>query len=496
MKKPARGRQSPAGALKGIVMSLPASNAGVNSNGRRARPGTNGKARKVVLVSAWSLFASYENTKLYRERTEADADYARLVQSVRERGVETPLLVTRDRYIISGHQRQKAAQETERFMVPVLFLDVSRKQYSDDEWLALLREHNCGREKTFDELMREKLIDIDPDEAIAQIEDERAERTRTRVETIAIGEKAMTRHAISTNKRGMADAILKILKDLAAYLPVSERAIHYRLLELDFFRHAKKKTRYLNDRASSNDLSDMATRMRIAEEIPWDAISDETRPVTTWNCWRNAADFVGAQCDDLLRGYARDLLQSQQQHFEIVVEKLTVKNFVEQVAARYCMPVVVMRGNSSIQTRREIVNRFQKSGKRRLFLLCLGDCDPDGDNIVDSTLRSLRDDFEISGVQATRVAMTHKQADELGLPKKLEAKEQSSNYGAFVAKHGRTDCYELDAVDPEVLQDWLDTAIRGVIDVEAYNHEVDQQKSEAASILAKRQAVLDLMNPD
>jgi hypothetical protein len=43
------------------------------------------------------------------------------------------------------------------------------------------------------------------------------------------------------------------------------------------------------------------------------------------------------------------------------------------------------------------------------------------------------------------------------------------------------------------LQEWLDTAIRGVIDVEAYNHEVARQTSEAAGILAKRQAVLDMM---
>ena len=60
-------------------------------------------------------------------------------------------------------------------------------------------------------------------------------------------------------------------------------------------------------------------------------------------------------------------------------------------------------------------------------------------------------------------------------------------------KHGRKDCYELEAVAPEVLQKWLDAAIRGVIDVEAYNHEVDRQYDEATEILAKRQAVLQCL---
>lgn len=260
-----------------------------------------------------------------------------------------------------------------------------------------------------------------------------------------------------------------------------------------FFRNLRERTPYQNDQASYKDLSDLATRMRIAEEIPWNAICDETRPVTTWACWRKGCDFIANKCDKFLTGYARDLLQSQQQHFEIVVEKLTVQNFLSPIAGKYCMPLVVMRGNSGIDARYQIAQRYKESGKHSLFLFCFGDCDPDGDSIVDSTLRSLRDDFGVARLDGTRVAMTHFQADNLSLPKKLEAKEKSSNYRTFVTKHSRTDCYELEAVAPEVLQGWQDNAIRGVIDIQAYNHEVDEQKAEAAQILARRQSVLEMM---
>ena len=102
----------------------------------------------------------------------------------------------------------------------------------------------------------------------------------------------------------------------------------------------------------------------------------------------------------------------------------------------------------------------------------------------------MRDDFGIDGVRGLRVAMTHAHADKLKLPSKLEAKENSSNYAKFVKRHGRTDCYELEAVAPEVLQGWLDEAIRSVIDVEAYNHEVDEEAAEAAQIAARRAAAL------
>lgn len=463
-------------------------------NKRKAKP--NGTVSRVVHVDVRELVPSPENAILYRERTLDDSDFLRLTQSILREGVQAPLLVSKDGWIVSGHQRQKGAIEAERYLVPVIYLTIKRQDYTSDEWLAVLREHNAGREKKFDELVREKLIDIDPDDAIAHIVDDRIKRSRSRVATIDIGSKEMKRCGISEAKRSMADAVLSVIQMLDAYLPVSLRAIHYRLLSQVVWRNSISKLRYQNDRNSYQDLSDLLTRMRLSGEVDWGAISDETRPVTRWSCWKSGADFISEKAVSFLKGYSRDLLQSQPMHFEIVVEKLTVQNFIESVAMRYRMPMVVMRGNSSIDARHQIYERFRASGKNKLFLFCLGDCDADGDSIVDSTLRSMRDDFHLRDVDGTRVAMTHAQADGLNLPKMLDAKTTSPNYGKFVAKHKRSDCYELDAVDPDVMQGWTDAAIRSVIDIEAFNHEVEQQKAEAKEILARRQTVLRIMNEE
>lgn len=440
-----------------------------------------------------SLRPSPENDLIYRPRTMADPDFRRLVESMRERGLDTPLLISLDNFIISGHQRYRAAKIIGMAKVQVIALKLRRSDHTPDAWTALLREYNTGREKTFDELVREKLIDIDPDEAINAIVDDEIERTTARVGTIDFAETKIKRYGIADEKLEMVQAIVDVLDDLAGYLPVSLRAIHYRLLTRDFWRNTKDRTRYVNDRNCYGDLSRVATRLRINGVVPFDSICDETRPLTTWAVWRSAADFIAEKSEQFLRGFARDLLQSQPTHFEIVVEKLTVQNFVHTVAMKYRMPVVVMRGNSGIDARYQIVQRLKASGKRRLFLFCLGDCDPDGDNICLTTLSSLRDDFGLSDVQGVRVAMTHDQADELSLPSDLEAKASSSNYRKFVARHGRKDCYELDAVEPTVLQGWLDAAIRGIIDIEAFNHEVAKQTAEAQEILARRKVVLELM---
>ncbi len=219
-------------------------NAKTEPNGNR----DDGRA-DVVYVDARTLTPSPENANLYRERTTENADYARFVESVRKEGVKAPLLVSRDNFLVSGHQRQKAAIESEKFLVPVIYLSISRSECTSDEWLAILREHNAGREKTFDELVREKLVDIDPDAAISQIVDDEVERTRSRVELIEIDEKEMRRYGISLGKRGMANAVLDVLRDLQEYLPISLRAIHYRLLNRQFFRNQSSETPYKNDLA-------------------------------------------------------------------------------------------------------------------------------------------------------------------------------------------------------------------------------------------------------
>jgi hypothetical protein len=448
---------------------------------------------QVVMMDARELIPSKENLLLYHQRSERDTDYARLLASIRAGKVEAPLLVSVDLYILSGHQRREAAIEAEKFPVPVIIKPIRRSSYTSDEWLALLREHNTGREKSFIEMVRERLVDINPDDAVKQICNDKVARVTPRVETI---EFRRERRKISAVKAGMVEAVLDVLRTLKEYLPVSLRAIHYRLLNRLVYRNAKTKVRYVNNLASYHDLSDLVTRLRLTGEIDWDDICDETRPVTTWKCWTNAADFLAEQAEEFGLGYARDLMQSQEQHFEIVAEKLTVQNFINPIAAKYRMPCVIMRGNSGIDARYQMAERFHASGKDNLFLFCLGDCDPDGDSIVESTLRSLRDDFDIDDVDGTRVAMTHVQADGLHLPRMLEAKTKSPNYAAFVDNHGRTDCYELEAVEPVVLQRWLDTAIRGVIDIEAYNHEVAEQASEATQILAQRKTLLEMMGKE
>ena len=70
-------------------------------------------------------------------------EFDRLVESIKDHGVLTPLRVTGDMTIISGHQRMRAAIEAGCATVPVI-IDGSE---DDDDVLMKLIETNFGRMK-------------------------------------------------------------------------------------------------------------------------------------------------------------------------------------------------------------------------------------------------------------------------------------------------------------------------------------------------------------
>jgi hypothetical protein len=68
----------------------------------------------------------------------------------------------------------------------------------------------------------------------------------------------------------------------------------------------------------------------------------------------------------------------------------------------------------------------------------------------------------------------------------MTAKETSSRYEKFVERHGEN-VFELEAVPPNTLQEYLRQAIDSVLDLEAFNTEIDKEKQDAAFLDTVRQ---------
>ena len=234
------------------------------------------------------------------------------------------------------------------------------------------------------------------------------------------------------------------------------------------------------------------TRARLAGEIPFEALDDETRAIIIWSVHAEASSFIGKQLDEFLKGYWRDLQQSQPNHIEIVAEKNTLGAILRPVAAKYCIPMTTGRGFCSIPPRQKMVQRYQRSGKEKLVVLIISDFDPDGEEIAHSFARSLRDDFGVEAVHPIKVALNSSHVAQFKLPPGGKAKITSSNYEKFVEKYG-DNVFEVEALQPTDLQKILTNTIDSVIDRGMFNKELDAEKQGAAFLQGVRRTVQETL---
>jgi hypothetical protein len=432
------------------------------------------------------------NDEVYRPVSPDDPSIKKLADSIKKRGILQPLHATLNDVVLSGHRRLCAAKLAGLEEVPVIRVPI----YSDDEqFVPLLVEHNKQREKGFDEILREAAIagadDCAPQVALRIHRQDRSEVYTSG--TVIDGGNWKMRANFSEAKTPFLEAVQKVCKDLRDFWPLSVRQIHYQLLNDPPLKHASKPdSRYRNDKKSYKSLVDLCIRARLLGGLSWAAIHDPTRPVTEWRVASSAGQFVQQQTEEFLNHYARDLLQSQPNHIEIVGEKNTIASIVKRVAMEYCIPVTIGRGFCSGPPRKAIVDRWRESGKEKLVLLVLSDHDPDGCEIAESLERSFRGDFCVppDDLIAIRAALTAEQVDELQLPASAEqAKRSSTNYEKFAAEHG-DDVYELESVSPKELQELLRNEIQQVLDWELFEQEQDQEREDVLKLTLTKSAVL------
>jgi ParB-like chromosome segregation protein Spo0J len=439
-----------------------------------------GEMREIALSQ---IKPTPENDEVYRPFDATTPENRALIASVKEKGIIEPLVLSSDFFILSGHRRYGAARAARLKSAPCRFKNVRR---GDPEFMVLLREFNRQRVKNLSEQLREAVIDSDPDEAYEALLEHREERSRLEVATVAI-EGQMKRDRISPAKVPMMRAIAKVLDARRAFWPLSDRSIHYALLNAPPLIHASKPDSiYENNLKSYKALTDLLTRARLVNRIPMAAIADPTRPVSLWDVHESPSSFFDQELENFLKGYRRNLQQSQPNHFEIVGEKMTVQSTLEPVAGRFNIPLTIGRGFSSLEPRFKLAQRFKASGKQRLILFVLSDFDPSGKEISQSFARSLRDDFSIANIELLQVALSAEQISRFSLPPMMEAKTSDSRAAKFIEEFGSA-VYELEALPPETLQAELTRSIESVLDTRAFNLELDAERNDAVYLDQARQ---------
>jgi ParB-like nuclease domain len=283
-----------------------------------------------------SLKPSPENGQLYDYNA---ADIQEFAARIRAEGLLEYPIVTSDNYIVSGHRRHAALTRLGQVFVTCRVLPFRRADLTTDDYIALLRRYNRQRDKSVAEKVRETMVDIDADDAWANLcylRDKSVNAAEHNgVYAIDI-EGTKRRYEISEDKAEHVKYVLQVLEERRPYWPLSVRGVHYPLLNFNFVRGycwphrgklgfgTKQTLYYKNDQGSYDATSDLLTRLRLNETVPWEALDDPTRPAHVPRPFENVQRFLRQEAENLFKGYWRDLLQTQPNYVACLVEKNTV----------------------------------------------------------------------------------------------------------------------------------------------------------------------------
>ena len=200
----------------------------------------------------------------------------------------------------------------------------------------------------------------------------------------------------------------------------------------------------------------LLVEMRLADELPWEWLADNTR----WS--RKPASYTNlAEATDWWSaGYRRSLIPALG-HVEIWLEKDALAGVIYPVTAEWDVPLMVTRGFASLSFLHGAAMAMDDYETATFYYL--GDHDPSGTSIdanVERRLRQWRPDVDLN---FKRIAVTETQIADWNLPsrptKQTDTRIKSWTGGESV---------ELDAIEPETLRGLVRDAIESHVDPDVY----------------------------
>ena len=235
------------------------------------------------------------------------------------------------------------------------------------------------------------------------------------------------------------------------------RQVYYQFVARGLFENTDRN--YKNLGSAINDA-------RLAGLMDWDYITDRTRYLRTSSVWDSPSDIISASA----RQFARNLWDESEQEYrpEVWVEKDALVGVIGKVCDELRVPYFSCRGYVS-QSEMWVAGRRLRN--HRLsgaipVVIHLGDHDPSG---LDMT-RDIRERlamFNEGPIEVNRIALNMDQVEEYTPPPNPTKLTDSRSEG-YVSEYGY-ESWELDALEPSVLDELIREAIEPLVDRDTWN---------------------------
>ena len=259
--------------------------------------------------------------------------------------------------------------------------------------------------------------------------------------------------------------------ELAGYT-LTLRQLYYQFVARDLIPNTER---------SYKNLGAIITKARMAGLISWEAIEDRNREHHEPYTQEDEFELLSR----LPYHIQFDQWERQDFYVEVWVEKEALGNVIERACNPYMVPYMSCKGYLSASEAWRAGRRFlnQISNGKQCVLIHLGDHDPSG---LDMT-RDNRERVELfsefpGGVDVKRIALNRDQVDE-HRPPPNPTKVADSRAKDYMAEFGRTS-WELDALDPSVIESLITEEITALIDFEVWE-ETERKQTKKRRLLKK-----------
>lgn len=230
-------------------------------------------------------------------------------------------------------------------------------------------------------------------------------------------------------------------------------------------------------------LGDIISRARIAGLIDWESIIDMTRFVRDEHPQedRNYMPFLKGSAES----WTIDWWQDQIYRPMVLIEKDALAGVVDGICREYQVPYLPCRGYTSQSEQWRLGQRIRLQKEMGLIpiMFHLGDHDPSG---IDMTRDNEARLWMFGGhVELRRLALNWDQVQKYNPPPN-PAKMTDSRVDNYIKNFG-DECWELDALDPQVIADLVEEAILSILDKEKF----ETRKAEND---IQRQEIVDMVD--
>lgn len=241
-----------------------------------------------------------------------------------------------------------------------------------------------------------------------------------------------------------------------------------------------------NNQKSYDNLGALVNNARLAGLVDWHAIEDRTRNVRNTFHWEDPQTLLLSAA----RQFDINKWAGQDEYVEVWVEKDALVGIVGRAAGIYDVPFFSCRGyvsQSEMWGAAQRIIRKLDEGHKRATIIHLGDHDPSGKDMTRDIEERIsmfvsKHGYSYYDFEIQRVALEMSQIRKYNPPPN-PAKLTDSRCKNYIEKYGYSS-WELDALEPSVLEDIITRAVIEHLDLSLYE-EMERKEAETKDKLVK-----------